>query len=451
MQAIPAMQSPATGGGAARRPGGNSLWRPRLAAVALLWLVPCLACAATVVLRVSVVNQLDREHRKEVRSNLPMGVAPEDVLELDGMELRYDVAGDRYYVYRAVDLAPKERVDFRVAMRDVWIVPDDEIALLSEQTQRLGTQLEDTEFGALGAEMAQAIAGELLTVSQDQQRFAISGGALVADHIRVYFANRAVLDDVRNRIGHLENLVLGAGRDPGQLVGTLENAPPASQPGLREAPVYQEAVIRISVSNTSQEQPRVVTLRRDLPRELQARDVLDPDGLEVGIDPVRATAYVFHEGLELEPGETRTFSLRIRDPWNVHGPHIRTLRDSATRLLERVRAMPEYPSVATFLEEVLVDLDALRDAPAPTEVNDRYVAFFRGQGERLEAISRRIGRVETVLQKGPTTQRLGFDVQPPDPKTTWLIIYSILGFMGALSLLFFLRWYGAGKSGKREP
>jgi cytoskeletal protein RodZ len=39
------------------------------------------------------------------------------------------------------------------------------------------------------------------------------------------------------------------------------------------------------------------------------------------------------------------------------------------------------------------------------------------------------------------TSRLGFKVKAPSPKTTWLLIYVILGFLAVLSVLFFLRWY----------
>jgi uncharacterized membrane protein YuzA (DUF378 family) len=40
------------------------------------------------------------------------------------------------------------------------------------------------------------------------------------------------------------------------------------------------------------------------------------------------------------------------------------------------------------------------------------------------------------------------DVPRPDKRTTWIIIYIILGFLGIFSLLFFLRWFGKGKSEK---
>ena len=43
-------------------------------------------------------------------------------------------------------------------------------------------------------------------------------------------------------------------------------------------------------------------------------------------------------------------------------------------------------------------------------------------------------------------------IQAPTPKTTWIIIYIILGFLAVVSLLFFARWFGRGRgeAGRRR-
>ena len=402
---------------------------------------------STVELRISVVNPLDREQRKEVRSNLPAGVSAGDVQDTGGMELRYDLSQDRYYVYGVVDLDPRQRRDFRIVMRDVWRLPEERLTEIQQQTARLEDLLRDTPYGEAASGLAQEIQADLRELRLEQDRHSIAAGARAADHIRAYHLNRVRLADIRNRLGQLENLSLGAGLDPGRLLGTLSHAPrPELEETDRDQEEYGEAVMIITVQNTSQEQSRTVTLRRDLPREVRLPDVLDAGGLEVGIDPARGgLVYVSRDELELEPGETRTFEVRLRDRWDIHGARLAALETAAVRTLERVRGMGEYPSVETFLEDVLAEIETLRAESAPDTVDDHYVAFFRAREERLDELAEKIGRVEATLRPGDREQRLGFDVEPPDVRTTWMIIYIILAFLGVFSLLFFLRWYG------REP
>ncbi len=403
---------------------------------------------STVELRISVVNPLDREQSKEVRSNLPSGIGAGDVLDLDGLELRYDTSQDRFYVYRVVNLEPKQRRDFRVTMRDVWVLPEETLTALEEQAGSLSDLLRDTDEGAAAVAKAQAIQEDMVALRGRQARYSIAAGARAADHIRAYHINRATLEAIRQRLGKLENMALGQGLDPGRLLGTLAHAPrPALDPDEIEQPNAGEAVMRITVRNTSPDRPRSVVLRRDLPREIKPQDVLDADGLEVAVDPSRdGMVYVLYDDLELAPAETRIFEVRLRDRWNVHEPRIDALEEVASELLDRVRGMEAYPSVASYLDDVISEIEAIRAEPVPETLDDRYVAFFRARGQRLDELAEKIGRVESALRPGEREQRLGFDVRPPDPRTTWLVIYVILGFLGVVSLLFFLRWYGKERS-----
>jgi hypothetical protein len=50
--------------------------------------------------------------------------------------------------------------------------------------------------------------------------------------------------------------------------------------------------------------------------------------------------------------------------------------------------------------------------------------------------------VESALRPKPKSTRIGIPGKPPTMKSTWMIIYIILGFLAIMSLLFFLRWFG---------
>jgi len=50
-----------------------------------------------------------------------------------------------------------------------------------------------------------------------------------------------------------------------------------------------------------------------------------------------------------------------------------------------------------------------------------------------------VNRIDAALK--PLSPQLGFKIPAPDKRTTWLVIYAILGFLALISLLFFLRWF----------
>jgi hypothetical protein len=91
---------------------------------------------------------------------------------------------------------------------------------------------------------------------------------------------------------------------------------------------------------------------------------------------------------------------------------------------------------------MISDLKEMEKEAGPATLNDRYVAFYRDQSVRLDVIEQKVLRIESALRPKPKTTEYGFKAKPPSMKTTWLIIYIILGFLAIMSLLFFFRWFG---------
>ena len=405
---------------------------------------------AKIILKISMANPLDKAQTKEVRSNLPPGVGTNAVLNLDGLDLRYDVKQDLYYVYKKVDLPPKAKVDYLVEIRDIWLIAEEEMDLLGRRADALAEQLDGTDFETVAIERRDGIQKDLEKICATQKANTISAGTPAVRHIRVYHTNKSLLEDVRTRIGELENLVLATGGDPGELIGVLEGTPEPNRDVPLNPEEYREAVIRIVVRNTSPTVTRTVDIKRALPTEITSQDVLNADGLQITTDVKKGITYVVRDDVELKPEETLTYNVRIRDKWNINRPRCVKLRESASNLLVRVAEAGGHPSMEGMLTNAMAEISAIEREPTPTELNARYVAFFREQAERLDRIERRMYRVEAALRPVKKRTRVGFQMKPPSEKSTWLIIYIILGFLLIMSLVFYFRWYPKSKAERMD-
>jgi hypothetical protein len=409
------------------------------------------AWASRVVLKIEATNVQSQPQTKEIRSNLPAGIGTNAVISTDGLEVRYDVKSGSYYVYGKVDLAPRQTVSYRVELADVWVVPESELNELARQVASLVDKLKGQSSIQEAEEIRKEIDTAVSAIRKRQDENSIKAGVKPQQHIRAYEINRDALHRVKIEIGKLENLVLGSGQDPGSLLGEVAQGQKTARDVLLKDKDYKPAVIRITAQNTSPTSKRVLEdFRTDLPPEVRPGDVLDPAGLDVGTDAKTGRCYVYRKDLELEPGQQVTFNVVIRDKWNVNGPRAASLLAQTTDLLDRVKAMGKFGSVEQALEALQAELQAVEKEKGPTTLNEKYVAYYRDQGDRVDVVEQKLNRIKDALKPIDKNTKMGFKAKPPSAKSTWLIIYIILGFLAILSLLFFFRWYGASRVGETK-
>lgn len=437
--------APAAASDSARRDRVAPILFPSRALRLLLLVGVCAAqpaWAAKVALRIKAVNPLNSPQMVVVRSTLPEGVTSNDVVDLDGLELGYDVQNGVYYVHKEVRLGPMQTQDFEVGLRDVWVIAEAELDSLLLQARTLTEKLAGTELADSSRALFEQVTESLGRIRKTQAEGAIRPGVTPVEHIAAYDANVKLLGRVRRDIGHIENLVMETGQDPGRLVGEDSKALRLRRDIELPAGDYRTATIRISVQNTSPTEKRLVDVRQALAPELTLDDVLDAAGLSVGSDPETGACYVYRSGVEVEPNDTIAFDVKVRDKWNINGPRIQALSANASNVLARIVKREKYESIEKMLAETQTALAAIAAERGPQTLSPEYVAFYRDQARRLDELEQRINRVRAALQPIEKTRKYGFRVRAPSMRTTWLIIYAILGFLALMSLLFFLRWYG---------
>lgn len=406
------------------------------------------ALGAKILLRIRAGNPADETKQVAIKSNLPAGVGTNAIISLDGLDLGYDVQNDIYFVQGNIELGPKETRVFDVEIDDVWTIPDEKLDQYREQAGKLLSMLDETPYLDNGKRLADEISKNLESIAESQAKSAIGAGVKPIAHIRAYEADSRVLDQVSRDVARLENLVLASGKDPGGLIGEV-NTPPKTRPVLApEDEDVKTAVIRITVRNTSPNETRRVDVKRELPPEIRPYDVLNSGDLEVATDPKTQLAYVYKNDVEVGPGESVGYEVIIRDKWNINQARISALLEAVSNIRSSLADKESYASVEQALEKIEKSLNAVAAEEGPSQLNAEYVAFYRNQATQLDMIERKITRLESALRPISKTTKLGFKAKPPSMRTTWLIIYIILGFLALMSLLFFLRWFGKSKSEK---
>ena len=396
------------------------------------------AVAGKLVIKIQVANKSSEKEVVQVRSNLPKRITPADIIDLAGLNLGYDVKSDTYYVDDSVELEPGEIRVFNVVTKDIWQLNSSDVERYRTRAKKLAGQLAGTDSSAKASEDLEKIEAETEGILKRQQASKITLVPPV-EHIQAYEKNIKVLQDIKRRVGNLENLALAAGVDPGQaLIG--DDVMASSPRRSATTPLkYGEAVMKVTVHNPSATRSVKTNIRTDLPAELSVDDVVDAGGLGVRYDSQKKVAYVYKNDVELQPNETLTYKVRIHDKWNINGERMKFLQKQVNDLLRQCQGKKGIDAVVNTLNDAAKDLTATMKASGPKELNPGYIAYYRRQSDKLDNIEKTLNRVEAALR--PLDTHRGFELPAPDRKTTWLVIWIILGFLALMSMLFFLRWF----------
>ena len=415
--------------------------------LAALWVAPH-AWAAKVVLTIRTGEPIGKSQKVQISTNLPPRVTPNDILSLDGLALSYDVKSSTYYVHKDLELGPKEIKVFKVEINDIWEIPSSRIASLRKRVGELAGKLRGEDRKS-GETWQQEIEKSLGLIESSQAQNALRPGEKITAHLKTYDSNIATMKRVLEAVGRIENLVIDSGEDPGgDLIGEIAGLAIPKREAEGPPQVYRAIINRITALNRSPTETKSIPVRRELPSEIKLEDILDTGGLESGQDAQKGICYVSGTAADVPPGKSVSFDVKIRDKWNVNGPRIVAVRSNATVVLSVVSLRGGFKSIEDTLNSLIVELDKMEKEAGPEELSDKYVAFYRYQSARLDLIDQKVMRVESALRTKPKGTKIGTKIKPPTIKSTWMIIYIILGFLAVMSLLFFLRWFG--KSGAEK-
>ncbi len=380
-----------------------------------------------------------QEKETSVKYYLPRELDPKDIVNAGPLSLDYDIDQSRYFLKGTVTLKPKESKKIKVEVRDVWRIPQEEIDIIRGQIEENIRQLEGTEYFESAQMIGEKMMNKLDYVLSQQQGYSED----INRRIEEYRAYLADIDQIRKNAFSFEYF-------------TSER--------IRE--VTQESVnFIIEVKNPSQKETRMITQKHYLPKEIRSEHILDSQGFDVRWDEDRQQSYLLKEE-EFQPGETRKYTIRMKDIWSISLDKVDSMAERTERALEEIKGS-EYEAGAQFIgNKIFSLLNAIRESQETKANMRKYIGAFRINRHRFEEISLEIEKIElmlarvkakkleelekskvkNILQKlkalrGIASLSEAIFGKKPTLTHTWRIIWGILIFVAVITIVHFFTWW----------
>jgi hypothetical protein len=115
-------------------------------------------------------------------------------------------------------------------------------------------------------------------------------------------------------------------------------------------------VMAVNGAPTRKETP----VHYNLPGDLKAEDILDASGLQLEYNPNDGN-YVATATVALEPKETKTFRIRIRDIWKMSPQEIETLKEQINKGYEQIGKQYDPANAEVLKQQLMQRLDYLSE------------------------------------------------------------------------------------------
>jgi hypothetical protein len=424
---------------------------------------------AEVKLKIAVVNPSSTEKQvSPIRYDLPKGIGPDQIMDIGTLEMKYDFDKGNYYLTGDLDLAPSERRVLEVTIRDVWAIPKNDLTRLKEHATLLMNKLKNTKHFDAGNALSKNIEAQL----DDMIKKESDGALAIKERINQYYEDVVALNEIKESMGMLENLVLDTGgvvEDRVQVPTTL--AVPIASVNKGGAQAAGNVIdLKVKVRNPSETAPLVTPAKFLLPVEVSPKYILDRGGLDMAYDFEKETFCLYKDSVELAAGETKEFIVKIEDMWRIAKVEIEALKSHTHNIMVLLDGSEYYNQAKRASDKINANMDLIvksQDAKVPAM---EHIAYYRDNMKLLQAAKKEVADLERLVSQrganagvtvkwpdeaggGSIMQRKkgyeGIDLiaqsifrgKAPNVATTWKIIFVIIGFIGVIAGLFFSLWF----------
>ena len=162
---------------------------------------------ASVTLKISASNPSSFEARKiPLKSYLPKGIRPEDVINAGDLAVSYDDELQQCYVHTEMTLEAKASVIYEVEIEDIWLVEQAELDELDNKTDALVSDLRDTQYSEFALQIQKNVQKNITDIlSRQEDALIFKVGP--SKHLTAHEINREAIVVIQGSINDLERLL----------------------------------------------------------------------------------------------------------------------------------------------------------------------------------------------------------------------------------------------------
>jgi len=201
-------------------------------------------------------------------------------------------------------------------------------------------------------------------------------------------------------------------------------------------PALASITLRVIVVNPSDQMTQPASIKVYLPMEVKPEDVIAKNDLEIAYDTQQGSYYVFGE-YQLKPKEMLEKEVEINDIWVIDETQMVALRKEAKEVFsgfEKTAYAERASALYKGVEKKLNEIDGIQGAAGANPA--QHISNYRYCLTLFNEVKADLVAAKTLLAEiGPKGAA----------KLTWMIIVFIIGFLGVLSLGFYVIWQHQAK------
>lgn len=210
---------------------------------------------------------------------------------------------------------------------------------------------------------------------------------------------------------------------------------------------------RIVTLNPSKSKTQLVPVKVYLPQEIKPDDIVGLGGLSLEFDSQKSLYYVYRDGLVLKPGQTRIFEVELNDIWLIPKKELDSVETKVNILLSAFTGFSHYEEMESLsfrAKEIISEISLSQSDDAVSR--SHHIGIYRTNSKNLTKLKQEISEMESLLEvsSGPLSPdvlaKADFKTKLPSKTATWIVIFSLIIFIGLLSAVFFFTWYRQSRS-----
>ncbi len=232
-------------------------------------------------------------------------------------------------------------------------------------------------------------------------------------------------------------------------------------------------IMKMQVENPSKTDNQTVPIKVYLPKEVSPKDIIDLGGLKLDYDPETGMYYV-HNSVDLEPGQSMVKKVEMADVWVFTEEQLNSFVQEAKEMASKLSGTPyaaEASALVIGIEEKVQGI--LKRQEETADRPSEHIRAYRQGISLINTIRQDVTALERLQKdtagaedqgKGPDANGSlagleGLDSRMALPGSggvpeggaplgrsismtaAWRLIFAIIGFLGIISVVFFMTWH----------